>query len=479
MSKFKTNEEYFQYAKTLSVIPTEDLVRLLQNYKLRFPLQVHRFVLKETLYSKVFQTQLYNTYTDELKYRLRGYQDYSLFLLEKLHEDFNLDFDAAKYKEVFFNVLFLNRDLYGLKDNFFTDLEKLKYKYAVDYEKISYAAFMTYLLPLLYEAPSFLDGVSLRILKEVLVHSCTLGDLRGLGEKYNVKVPRRINKVQLIEILASRFRLTEEESLLLGNKSVLELEIYAKEKGFKISIDLKKTDMVEYILFAKDMFHIEHIKDQHNYNVPRSEDIDSVKIDEQHFVVFKEDDVSSASILNEEDDSTPSVVEPIKPILRIVEPIQVIKEEVKKTEVLVEKLPESIKDEPQKVIHVEEKEEVIKHVEPVKEEIVEEIIQVVKEETVLIAPSKEEIKKATKEKKKEVEPLVEVETLDVSKDFTNEEQALLDEKIEQIIKRYKKSRRSKAFWTTIFFIIGLSIVGFVGYVLYYHFVLDIGNWPFI
>ncbi len=80
-----------------------------------------------------------------------------------------------------------------------------------------------------------------------MLTSYTLGDLKALGEKYDVKIPRRINKTKLIEILQAKFKLSADETELLETKSVLELEIYAKEKGFKISIDLKKTDMIEYM----------------------------------------------------------------------------------------------------------------------------------------------------------------------------------------------------------------------------------------
>lgn len=508
MSKFKTNEEYFQYSKTLAVIPTEDLVRLLLNYKLKFPTQLHRFALKETLYPKVFQTQLYNSYTDELKYRLRGYQDYSLFLLEKLIADYELEFDAARYKEIFFNLLFLNRDLYGLKDVFFQDLEKLKYKYAVDFEKMSYASFMNYFQPLIVEAKGYLDGVNLKILKDVLVHSCTLGDLRSLGEKYDVKIPRRINKTQLIEILVHRFKLSNEQALELNNKSVLELEIYAKENGFKISIDLKKADMVEYILFAKDMVHLDLVKDLHDYRIPKAEDLDAVKFDDSNFVHFEETVV--ASVLQEEDivqkaapkevvvEKTP-IVEPQKPeVVSKPEPIvipPVIEKQVEpETEeleevVLLEEIVEAEKVEPiqeeKPEVH-EEKETpvVVKPVhqpkavqpEPKQEAVPEEP----KEEPVQPEPKKEPKVQKKQVVKREVLPkehLVELESTTEVPTFSDDEQALLDDKIEQIIKRYKKSKRRKTFFLVLLWIVLFAIFGFGLIVAYYYFILTPGQLP--
>ena len=467
MSKFKTNEEYFQYAKTLAVIPTEDLVRLFQNYQLKFPTQFHRFVLQETIYPKVFQSQLYNSYTDELKYRLRGFKDYSLFLLEKLIKDYNLVFDAARYKEIFFNLLFLNREMYQLRDNFFKDLEKLKYKYAVDFEKLDYDTFMKLFQNLIYEQPSFIDGVHIKKLKEVLVHSCTLGDLRSLGERYSVKIPRRINKNQLIDILVSRFQLNEEQSLELASKSVLDLEIYAKENGFKISIDLKKTDMVEYILFAKNLFHIELQKDMHDYKIPHTDDLDSVKFEDQNFMTFEEVETPIPTVYQEEDVVTPAL-----------EPV-VVKQEEKAPEVEVVVVPEQIHEEKPEDLILEPTEEPTEMAEQVISEQPLDQVEQVQETTEKSVPATE--MKTEAEKKPEVEKkparLVEVEDSIEPKSFTEEEQILLDDKINQIIKRYKVSKRRRRFWLAITWILLFLLFGCGIYLALYYFVVTPGQFP--
>lgn len=449
MGKFKTNEDYFAYSKTLTAIPTEDLTALLVNHKIRIPYYIHRFVLKETIYSKVFQNKLYSTYTDELKYRLRGYHEYSLFLLEKLITDFNLDFDAAKYKEILFNLLFLNRDIYGIKDNFINDLEKLKYKYAVDFEKISYQDAKNFFAGIFYEPSGYLDGVALNILKDVMIHSSTLGDLRGLGDKYNVKIPRRINKTQLVEILASRFRLTEEEIVLLNTKSVLELEIYAKEKGFNISIDLKKSDMIEYLVYSLNLYHQEISKDSHRYDIPLAADIDSVQVDAIQFETNDQD--IPVTQLEEEIPAEP--VQKTEPVTEEAVVVEAVKEETEEvvTEVVIEKTEPVVEE-----VKPEEKPE-----EPA-EEKVEEIVQPkVIEQPVQPKVIEQPIQKTT-------EPL----------DFTDEEKALLDEKINQIIKKYNKKRHRKVFWTVfILSIAGLILIA-LGYMALYYFYLNPGDLPF-
>jgi hypothetical protein len=438
MSKFKTNDDYFAFAKTLSVIPSDDLLALLKNYKIKIPTYVHRFVLKETLYPKVFQTKLYQSYTDELRFRLRGYRDYSLYLLEHLIDEYNLDFDAARYKEIFFNLLFLNRDIYGLKNSFVDDLEKLKYKYTVDLEKITYQEFSNLIQPLLFEPSGYLDGVSLKILKELLIYSCTLGDLRGLGEKYGVKVPRRINKGTLINILAARFRLTEEEARLLDDKSVLELEIYAKEKGFNISIDLKKSDMVEYMIFDLKKYHQEVHKDLHSYDIPLATDADSVKVDAIEFMASDQDiPVIEEPSVEEEAVSSPAMEEEVE-----------------------ELSPEPVAPQPEPEPVIESKPTLVEEEKPIERPAVSVVEEV-----------KKEPEKATEPKPAEA---VKPEELD----FSNEEKDLLDEKINLIIKKYHIRRRRRRFWTIFFIVLGVLILGFVGYCLYYYLQVNPGNLPF-
>ncbi|MDD3122557.1 MAG: hypothetical protein PHC62_03455 [Candidatus Izemoplasmatales bacterium] len=429
MSKFKTNDEYFAYSKTLSVVTTEDIIQLLTNFEIKMPYYAYRFILRETIYSKVFQTKLYDTYSDELKYRLRGYNDYSIYLLEKLISDFKIEFDTAKFKEIFFNFLFINKDIYNLKSNFFDDLEKLKYKYTVDFEKIQYQDFIKKFDKILYESSGYLDGVSLKILKDVLVHSCTLGDLKGLGEKYNVVVPRRINKGRLVEILVSRFRLSKDEADLLNEKSVLELEIYAKEKGFSISIDLKKSDMVEFIIYDLKMYHQEIVTDNHSYDIPLATDVDSVKVDTIEFIT-NDQDIPVTEVIDE--NNVEMVVPPVS------------------TKELLKSTPQEIET-------------------PLP-------LPIVEKNKVALEEKKDEVKQDSKSEPKTEKKLDGQKSDDI--DFSLEEKELLDEKINQIIKKYHKRRRAKRFWTFVIVLLIIAIIGFVGYSYLYYTIYNPNSLPF-
>ncbi len=438
MGKLKTREEYFAFSKRLVVIPTEDIQKLFLKFKVKLPLFVHAFLLRETIRSKVFEEKLYNTYTDELKYRLRGYNVFSIYPLESLIEKYNLDFELSRYKELLFDFIFVNMDEMSLKNSFINDLEQLQHNYAVDLEVMKYSNFYELLKPVFYEAQGYLDGVKLSEWTDEMLNSYTLGDLKALGKKYDVNVPRRINKAKLIEILAAKFKLTEDEIELLGKKSVLDLEIYAKEKGFKISIDLKKQDMIEYMKFDLGMYHKPMESDSYSYDIP----VDS-----------REDEVTKDIEIEEE-----VVVEEIQP-----EPQPVfvpVEEEVEEEPV---ELPE-----PEPIVEVEpepEPEPVIEP-EPIPEsEPVEEVIPESEP-----SPQPQPI---ISEPVRPVAPTVVEDSL-----LSGEEKELLDEKINQIIKKfYKKRRRRRITWTIIIVLLAL-VLGFVAYSYYYYTIGNPGNLPF-
>jgi len=409
MSKFKSNEEFYDFSKLLVVIPIEDLVRLLEKHEVKLPLYVHRFLLKETIRSNAFNQKLYETYTDEQQYRLRGYDNFSIYLLEKMISDYNLDFNLAKYKEMLLNLLFLNKEALVIRNNFFTELEQLKHNYTVDIQVMKYEDFMHIANSLFYEQPGFLDGIDIDDWDDEILASYTLGDLRAMGAKYDVKIPRRINKGKLVEILTAKFKLSADENELLETKSVLELEIYAKEKGFKISIDLKKTDMIEYLKFALGMYNNYPKDDFFDYHIPLATDEEQIQedlieeVEEIHIPDEIHDEVEE-EILSETDKLTEEL-------------------EVEDTTDLFEQTVE----------------------EPVSEKVEEELKM--EESQDIEIPS--ELDKAP--------------SLADSSLLSAEEKELLDEKINLIIKKYYKKRKTTRIIIIIAIVIVLAVGGWAAY----------------
>lgn len=428
MSKIKTNEEYFEFSKRLVVIPTEEIRDLLLKYQIRLPYLVHEFLLKETIREKVFEERLYNTYTDEQKFRLRGYENYSIFPLEKLIEKYNLDFELTTYKELLFDFLFLNQNHFSIKNNFIKELEELQHNYTVDLEVMKYSDFYELFKVLFFTENGYLDGLKITDYDDEVLASYTLGDLKGLGKKYDVNVPRRINKAKLIQILTAKFKLTEDESQLLAKKSVLDLEIYAKEKGFKISIDLKKRDMIEYIQFALDMYHKPMYNDVFDYNIP---------------LATKEEII--VNDIEEEPEQTPETEDIIIPIEEEIEEI------VTQPEPVVEPEPEP---KPEPLVEPEPEPEP----EPVVEPVVEPEPEPEPEPVIEPVPTKQDQEQAFNDSL-----------------LSNEEKELLDEKINQIIKKYYKKRRRRRITWIIIIVLIVALLGFAGYAYLYY--MDSGSLP--
>ncbi|XMB72355.1 hypothetical protein RJI07_00260 [Mycoplasmatota bacterium WC30] len=477
MGKFKTNEEFFTFSKRLVVIPTEDIKKLLIKHKIKLPLYAHAFLLKETIRSKVFEERLFNTYSDELKFRLRGYDDYSIYPLEKLINKYNLDFELARYKELLFDFIYINSSKLSVKNSFINELQQLQHNYTVDLEVMKYSDFYALISDLFYEADGYLDGVAIKDWTEDLLASYTLGDLKELGKKYSVSVPRRINKAKLIQILTSKFKLTVDEASLLSKKSVLDLEIYSKEKGFQISIDLKKKDMIEYIKFSLSMYHKKTAKDDFMYDVPLETKEEAVVSDIEDDIPEVIEEVIEPVIIPVEEE----VEEPISE--QIIEP-EPESEEFEEEPEAFEEEPEAFEEEPEEF--EEEPEEFEEEPEEFEEEPeeFEEEPEVIEEEPEIVEEEPKVIKKELKPKpvlKKELKPkpvLKKTQTTEPKDEslLSNEEKELLDEKINQIIKKYYKKRRRRRTTWIIAIVLIVVILGFAGYSYYTY--MNQGNLPF-
>jgi len=76
------------------------------------------------------------------------------------------------------------------------------------------------------------------------------------------------------------------------------------------------------------------------------------------------------------------------------------------------------------------------------------------------------------------EPVLRPMLTEGSKNYSEEERALLDEKINLIIKKYQRKRRQKTFWTILLVTLGVAVVGFLGYCLAFYFINDPHILPF-
>ncbi len=425
MSKFNNNQEFFDFSVNMVVVPIKDIVERMKEHHIKLPLFVYRFLLKETIRDEVFEPKRYQTYTDELQYRLRNYEIHSIVLLEKLIHQYDLKFDMPKFKEMLFNFLYLNKDTKDIDRSFFDQIIEVKENYELQVERMSYDDFYSLIEPRLFQTTGYIDGIHSEEWTDDTLTSHTLGDLKDLGQKYGIKVPRRINKNRLIEILTAKLRLTDEEVEHLLSKSILDIEIYAKEKGFRISTDLKKRDMIEYIKFSLGLYHKDIPADNYNYNIPipkleeiLEEDIEEVVEEEVIIEEMIDDDIEIDDVLPEEE----------------------IEEE--------------------KAIEEEE----IAEEEPMPEEIIVE------------KPKKEKVK-VVKEEVEEEETELPSELADTDL-LTEEEKELLDEKIAYIIRKYHKKKKRRKIFKVFFITLFLLVLAFAIYSFIYYTYIDEGNLPF-
>jgi hypothetical protein len=405
----------------------------MKEHHIKLPLFAYRFLLKETIRDEVFDEKRFESYTDELQYRLRNYDDYSIYLLEKLIHKYDLEFNLPKFKEMLFNFLYLNRNTKDIDKSFFDQIISLKDEYELEVERLDYDTFYQMFENRLYQTIGYIDGIHSNEWTDETLTSHTLGDLKELGQKYGIKVPRRINKNRLIEILSAKLRLTDEEVELLSKKSILDIEIYAKERGFRISTDLKKRDMIEFIKFSLGMYHKEIPLDEFDYGIA---------------IPTIEDDLSEDIEDIEED---------------VEEQVDQADEELE-TETAVEQA-----DELEEEIAIEETENIEEEIveEPAKETSPEEKPQEKQEE-----PKKKEVKE---EKIKEESLPTDLADSDL---LTEEEKELLDEKIAFIIRKYHKKKKRRKIFKIIFWTLFILILAFAAYSYIHYTYIDEGNLPF-
>ena len=420
MSKFKSNQEFFDFSVNMVVVPIQDIVERMKEHHIKLPLFAYRYLLKETIRDQVFEEKRFQSYSDELQYRLRNYDMHSIYLLEKLIKGYDIPFDLAKFKEMLFNFLYINRDQKEFDRSFFDQLIDLKDQYELEMENISYEAFYDVFSSQLYQTVGYIDGIQLNAWTDETLTSHTLGDLKALGLKYGIKVPRRINKSRLIEILAAKLRLEDEEVELLSKKSILDIEIYAKDKGFRISTDLKKRDMIEYIKFSLGLYHKEEVVDDYDYNFP-----------------------------------IPKLAEALEEEVEAIESKEVLEEEI----IYPKETEEENEIEQNDEVDVEEVND---------EDVVEENKDIIEED----APTSPVKDVSIEEEKRLPEDLVDTDLL------TEEEKELLDEKIAYIIEKYhkKKKRRRILKWT--FIILFILIIAFLAYGYVYYTWINEGELPF-
>lgn len=277
MKKFKEDSKLILKGKSYSAndvisvvmcLPGLTASEILLKHNFLLPKHLRMDVLKEVLYPQV--REIINatlTIADERKYRLSWFKTYSEFQLENLlatFKDDNLNYEYLKL----------------LWDNILSYMIEKKANDAVILELISESNkveqkitnnIMRYNLALakvFVDKPGEFDGLAPETLRPVLYKSATVAEIRELGKKYDLVVPQRLKKNEFLELILDDLRNTgrykksiEEE---LAKMTITQLQRFCINNKMKLSIDLKKESVIEYILGKADNKELTYYKPSDN-----------------------------------------------------------------------------------------------------------------------------------------------------------------------------------------------------------------------
>ena len=341
--------------KTIIFLPAPQVKTFFNDIGLKVPRELRMFVLREVLRERVIETRKSRlTLADELNYRLSWFTEFSETQLENLmgfYEDPRLDKD---FLEEFWTDLLSYmvekqvpaKDMKKLVDLSITHVK------AVGLELPNMKTYHRDLKEIFFDSFGRIDGLAPAKFRPVLFKSSTLNEIRDLGTKYDVNVPRRLKKNELADIiikeLKDRGQYSEEIDREIRSMSVIVLQRYAIDHDIKASTELKKEEIIEYILAnAKET--------KETYFTPSSEKDYDKEVHEVNDEIQEETHVQVAPVIveTEEDEVIEEVIE---------EPVV---EEVKEEPEIVE---EAVVDEP-----IEEVQTKVEESAPVSEKVIEKV----------------------------------------------------------------------------------------------------------
>ena len=236
---------------TLRDLPSKEIVAFFNEQGLNMPRKVRMTALHKVLDKRVKKAEYKATFTDEVRYRLRWLNTFSEHQLEGILTLISNAEIYNEYRETLW-LMFIK-----LHEELKIDTEKLTglYETARGYkmsQKESITEYQRGMDSLFYDERNEVDGLEYNTFREVLSKSSTLNELREIGAKYNIDVPRRIKKEELAAIIidacSASGKFTSEDEEKVKRMSVQQLQRYAKQNGVKASIELKKEDIIEYII---------------------------------------------------------------------------------------------------------------------------------------------------------------------------------------------------------------------------------------
>ena len=347
--------------KSLTHLDAIDIVSFMTSLKLNIPRTLRIEVSKALLTSYVEETKDdRETLADEFSYRLRWFSEFSDQQYVNLLDYYN----NKKLNQAFVEDLMLHVLSYlvdsGVSEAHILELHETGLsKNLRSYEDIK--SYNQVLDSIFFDEPNSIDGLSLERVRYIFFKGSTLTELREIGLKYGVDVPKRLKKAELLESvydeLKSRNEYNKQIAEELSKKTVIAIQRYAQDNKIKVSSELKKEHVIEYILEHANQTRETYFKPETN----------------PYSFVFEDEDNENKSVQTKKKDTLVVVETPVEVKEETpVETIVVINEVKSEPEVVIEE----VKQEPEVVVEEvkPEPEVIVEEVKPEPEVIVEEIV---------------------------------------------------------------------------------------------------------
>ena len=341
--------------KALIFYPADKVVRFFELIGLTVPRKLRMASLKRELDPFVTSKKIVQqTLSDEVNYRLSWYDHYSESQLINLVPQFkDAELDRKARETLWVNLLSYLFDKQVPEGELmgFVKAAREFLKGAVLEEFIAYNDKLN---SIFFDETNQIDGLTPEIFRPVLFKSSTLIELREIGKKFGVDVPRRLKKGELVDIivreLKNQDKYSKEVEIKVNGLAVIQLQRFAIEHNIKASIELKKEEIIEYILAnaseTKEKYYVPSTPGVYEEIKPAAR----VYVDEEPVLVLSQEPEPVIEKIVES--------EPMVTILPVDEEVEALKPEpkvVEKVEPQPEKQPEPvIEPKPQERVQKEE-----------------------------------------------------------------------------------------------------------------------------
>lgn len=321
--------------KTIVYLPATQVKAFFYDIGLTIPRELRMFVLRETLREKVIETRKSRlTLADELNYRLSWFTEFTETQLENLL----IFFDDPALDKVFLEDFWTDLISYMVEKGVQPkDMKKLvdqsiAHVKAVGLELPNMKTYNRDLKDLFFDSLGRIDGLPPQKFRPVLYKSSTLTEIRDLGSKYDVDVPRRLKKTELADIivreLKERGQYTEELENQIRAMSVIVMQRFAIDHDIKASTELKKEEIIEYILAnakeTKEAYFVPESPQVYEQEVEEvQKHVEQPKVVPQPVVIEEKVEEKKEDIAEEVIEVAPAVTEEIEPIVEKVEETKV------------------------------------------------------------------------------------------------------------------------------------------------------------